>query len=98
MTVDEIPDVAEIRLTTTVNGELMQDALVADLIVDIPGLIETFSRYFRFQPGDVISTGTASGVGVGRTPQQFLRAGDIVTVAATGIGELTSIVSGSASH
>ena len=94
VTADEIGDPGALRLTTTVNGVTMQDAPVSDLAVGIPELIEAFSRYFPFQPGDVISTGSPAGVGAGRKPPVYLRPGDVVTVAVTGIGELTNTVRG----
>ena len=90
VTADEITDVGALRLTTMVNGVTVQDAPVSDLAVGIPELIEQFSRYFPFQPGDVISTGTPAGVGAGRQPPSYLRSGDVVTVAVDGIGKLTN--------
>lgn len=92
VTADEFDDVGALRLTTTLNGRTVQDALVSDLAVGVPELIEQFSRYFPFQPGDVISTGTPAGVGAGRRPPLYLRHGDVVTVAVEGIGELTNPV------
>lgn len=92
VTADEFEDAGALRLTTTVNGRTVQDALVSDLAVGVPELIEQFSRYFPFQPGDVISTGTPAGVGAGRRPPLYLRPGDVVTVAVGGIGELTNPV------
>ncbi|MBO0832592.1 MAG: fumarylacetoacetate hydrolase family protein, partial [Actinobacteria bacterium] len=92
LTADEVNDASTLRLTTTVNGEIMQDALLSDLAVDVPHLIEQFSRYFVFQPGDVISTGTPAGVGAGRQPPAYLRDGDVVTIAVNEIGELTNPV------
>lgn len=92
VTADEIDDVDSTRLTATVNGEIMQDARLDDLVVGIPQLVEYFSRYFRLEPGDVISTGTPAGVGAGRTPPRYLAAGDVVTIAATGLGELSNPV------
>lgn len=92
VTADEIDDISTLRLTTSVNGQTVQDALVADLVFGVPELIEQFSRYFRFEPGDVISTGTPSGVGAGRQPPVYLRHGDVVTIALDEIGELTNSV------
>lgn len=88
VTADEIGDVSALRLTTHVNGDLRQEAVVADLIFDIPTLIETISRYITLLPGDIIATGTPAGVGIGFNPTRFLRSGDTVTVAISGIGEL----------
>lgn len=91
-TADEIPDPTALRLTTHVNGELRQDALVRDLIFDIPTLIATISRYITLQPGDVIATGTPYGVGIGFTPPRFLQKGDVVRIAIERIGVLENTV------
>jgi 2-keto-4-pentenoate hydratase/2-oxohepta-3-ene-1,7-dioic acid hydratase in catechol pathway len=88
VTADEIPDPTALRLTTTLDGVIMQDALVADLIHDIPALIAYISRYMTLEPGDLISTGTPAGVGCYRTPPRFLRPGDIVTCAISGKGNI----------
>lgn len=92
VTADEVGDVTKCRLTTTVNGELRQDAVISDLIFDIPTLIETLSQTFTFEPGDIISTGTPKGVGIGFNPSVFLKKGDVVTVAIEGIGEITNSI------
>lgn len=88
VTPDEIADLASVRLTTTVNGEVMQDALVADLIFDIPALIRYITAFTPLAPGDVIVTGTPGGVGLAMDPPRFLQPGDLVVVAASGLGEL----------
>lgn len=93
-TKDEIADYHAMRLTTRLNGELMQDATLAELIWDIPELIESYSAVNRFLPGDVMSTGTPGGVGAGRNPPRFLRDGDLVSVEVSGIGKLNSPVRG----
>jgi len=92
LTADEVPDPAALHLTTRLNGEVMQDASVADLIVGIPQLIEEMSRYYSFEPGDLLSTGTPAGTGAGQNPPRYLKAGDQVTIEVTGIGELTNPV------
>jgi len=92
VTADEIDDPADLRLTTTVNGAVMQEATTGDLAVDVPTLVAQLSRYFAFQPGDVLSTGTPAGVGVARTPPVFLRPGDTVTVEVKGVGALINPV------
>lgn len=71
-----------------VNGELRQHAYTRDLIFDIPALIECISAGIELKPGDVISTGTPVGVGIGFTPPRFLKAGDVVRIAIDGLGEL----------
>lgn len=91
---DEIPDHRALRLTTRLNGEVMQDASVADLIWDIPELIEAYSAVNRFMPGDVMSTGTPGGVGAGRNPPRFLADGDVVAISVEGVGELVNPVAG----
>jgi 2-keto-4-pentenoate hydratase/2-oxohepta-3-ene-1,7-dioic acid hydratase in catechol pathway len=92
LTADEVPDPTKLRLTTHVNGEKRQDALVADLIFDIPTLIECLSTYITLEPGDVIATGTPVGVGIGFKPPIFLKKGDVVRVEVSGIGVLENPV------
>ena len=88
VTADEIPDVTALRLQTFVNDELRQDARVADLIFDIPTLIETLSATTTLVPGDIIATGTPAGVGIGFTPPRYLGAGDRVRITIDGLGAL----------
>jgi 2-keto-4-pentenoate hydratase/2-oxohepta-3-ene-1,7-dioic acid hydratase in catechol pathway len=91
VTADEC-DGTDTRLRTFVNGELRQDAQTRDLIFDIPSLIETCSRGISLLPGDVIVTGTPAGVGMGLSPPQWLRAGDVVRIEIDGIGVLENPV------
>ncbi|MBP0484934.1 fumarylacetoacetate hydrolase family protein [Sagittula salina] len=88
VTADEAGAVTDLHLTTKVNGELRQDAVVRDLIFDIPTIIETISRAITLEPGDIIATGTPVGVALGFTPPKYLRAGDEVEVEISGIGVL----------
>jgi len=83
---DEISDVTALELTTSVNGEGRQRALLKDLIFDIPELIATLSAGITLLPGDVIATGTPVGVGIGFDPPRFLHSGDVVEVSITGLG------------
>ena len=92
VTADEIPDVTALRLQTFVNGELRQDAVVADLIFDIPFLIATLSATTTLLPGDIIATGTPAGVGIGFTPPKYLHAGDRVRITIDNLGELSNPV------
>lgn len=92
VTADEIPDVTRLRLTTRVNGEVRQDASVADLIFDIPTLIATISAGITLEPGDIIATGTPAGVGIGFDPPKFLKPGDRVRVTIEPIGTLENPV------
>jgi 2-keto-4-pentenoate hydratase/2-oxohepta-3-ene-1,7-dioic acid hydratase in catechol pathway len=91
-TADEIADVERLRVQTRVNGELRQDAPVSSLIFDIPTLIETLSRTMTLAPGDIISTGTPAGVGMGFKPPKYLKLGDVVTVTIDPIGTLENPV------
>jgi 2-keto-4-pentenoate hydratase/2-oxohepta-3-ene-1,7-dioic acid hydratase in catechol pathway len=92
LTADEVKDVNAMHLVTRVNGEVRQDAKVADLIFDIPTLIETISAGITLEPGDLIATGTPSGVGIGFKPPKYLKQGDVVSVSIEPIGELTNPV------
>jgi acylpyruvate hydrolase len=92
VTADEIPDPSVLRLTTRLNGEVVQQAAVSDLIFDVAETIAHFSRWYAFEPGDVLLTGTPAGVGVGRKPPVFMRDGDVIDVAITGIGHLQNTI------
>ena len=87
VTADELDGQAT-RVRCWVNGELRQDAKTTDLIFDIPSLIETCSRGITLLPGDIIATGTPSGVGMGMKPPVFLKDGDQVRIEIDGIGVL----------
>jgi len=92
ITADEVPDVGTLRVQTRVNGELRQNALAADLIFDIPTLIETLACTMTLAPGDVIATGTPAGVGMGFKPPRFLKQGDVVTITIDPTGTLENPV------
>jgi 2-keto-4-pentenoate hydratase/2-oxohepta-3-ene-1,7-dioic acid hydratase in catechol pathway len=92
VTADELPGIATAWLRTRVNGELRQEAQIADLIFDIPTLIRTISQVVTLEPGDVIATGTPVGAGLGFDPPRFLRPGDRVEVSIDGIGTLVNPV------
>lgn len=87
---DEAP--TDMRMQTWVNGEQRQNAHISQLIFDVPTLIETMSAAFTLLPGDLVLTGTSVGVGVGFNPPKFLRHGDVVRVAISGLGELNNPV------
>jgi 2-keto-4-pentenoate hydratase/2-oxohepta-3-ene-1,7-dioic acid hydratase in catechol pathway len=87
VTADEL-DGRDTRVRGWVNGELRQDARTTDLIFDIATLIETCSRGITLYPGDVIATGTPAGVGMGMTPPQWLKAGDLMRIEIDGIGAI----------
>jgi 2-keto-4-pentenoate hydratase/2-oxohepta-3-ene-1,7-dioic acid hydratase in catechol pathway len=90
VTRDEVPDPHTLSIRSTVNGAVMQDSTTAEMIFHVPQLIEFASQAFTLLPGDVIATGTPDGVGVFRSPQVFLKEGDVVTVQVEGLGELTN--------
>lgn len=91
VTADEVGD-APLDLRCTVNGEERQRASTADLIFDIPAIIETLSAGITLEPGDVIATGTPKGVGIGFEPPKFLRPGDVVEITIGKIGTLRNQV------
>lgn len=96
VTSDEVGDLGAQRVQTRLNGELMQDQPVSDLIFDVPALIEYLSAFTPLSPGDVIVTGTPGGVGDGRKPPVYLVPGDVVEVSIGTIGTLRNPVTGEA--
>lgn len=86
-TADEV-DAGNLDIRCWVNGELRQEANSRDLIFDIPTLIETISAGITLEPGDIISTGTPAGVGIGLKPPRFLAPGDVVRIEIEGLGVL----------
>jgi len=87
----QLDDPQSLRLTTKVNGELVQDSNTSEMIFGVAELISFCSHSFTLEPGDVILTGTPPGVGVFRQPQRFLRDGDEVAVEIEGIGRLVNV-------
>lgn len=85
-TTDEIPDPHSLRLWLKVNGETKQDGTTANLIFKIPFLVSYLSHFMTLLPGDVISTGTPAGVGLGFNPPQYLKAGDTIELGIDGLG------------
>ncbi|KQX17587.1 MULTISPECIES: fumarylacetoacetate hydrolase family protein [unclassified Sphingomonas] len=92
VTRDEIADLAPLRIRCRVNGTVMQDAHLGDMIFDVPRLIEYISTFTPLSPGDVILTGTPGGVGFRRDPQLFLKPGDRVEVEIEKVGLLVNPV------
>lgn len=86
VTPDEIEDVHNLRLWLKVNGELKQNGSTSDMIFGIPYLISYLSQFMSLLPGDVISTGTPAGVGLGQNPPQYLKKGDVVELGIDGLG------------
>jgi 2-keto-4-pentenoate hydratase/2-oxohepta-3-ene-1,7-dioic acid hydratase in catechol pathway len=91
-TKDEVPDPANVKIVTRLNGQVMQDANTDDLVFSVVKLIEYYSQFYRFRPGDCITTGSPSGVGFGRNPKVFMKAGDTIEVEVAGIGTLSNPV------
>lgn len=89
-TADEVADPHKLTITTTLNGEVMQNGSTDELLYNIPQLIAYFSKWYRFQPGDVFTTGSPAGVGVGRKPQVFMKDGDLIEVEISGLGKLSN--------
>lgn len=85
-------DLATAKIRCWVNGELRQDACTADLIFDVPTLIQTISQGITLRPGDVIATGTPAGVGIGFKPPKFLAIGDVIAVEIDGLGRIENTV------
>jgi len=86
-TPEELPGFAAVRLWLKVNGETKQDSTTADMIFDVPTLVSYVSQFMTLLPGDVISTGTPAGVGLGHKPPLYLRAGDVVEYGIDGLGQ-----------
>lgn len=92
VTADELPAAGDLALKLRVNGETMQDSRTSDLIFDIPTIIATLSRGQTIEAGDIVSTGTPSGVGLGFTPPRWLKPGDVMEAEIEGIGVLRNTV------
>lgn len=85
-TKDEIADIDNLRLWLTVNGKMMQDGNTANFIFRIPFLVSYVSQFMTLLPGDVISTGTPAGVGLGMNPPMYLKPGDVMELGIDGLG------------
>jgi 2,4-diketo-3-deoxy-L-fuconate hydrolase len=85
-TPDEIPDPHSLRLWLDVNGERLQESSTSDMIFGVGVLVSYLSRFMTLLPGDVISTGTPSGVGLGLDPSRYLKPGDVVELGIDGLG------------
>lgn len=86
VTADEIPDPQDLRLWLEVDGHRYQDGSTATMVFNVAHLISYISRYMSLQPGDVISTGTPPGVGLGQKPPRFLNAGNVIRLGVDGLG------------
>jgi 2-keto-4-pentenoate hydratase/2-oxohepta-3-ene-1,7-dioic acid hydratase in catechol pathway len=88
VTADELPDPHRLRISCHVNGDLRQDDTTAEMLFDIPSILDHLSRGMTLLPGDIIATGTPSGVGFARKPPVYLQPGDVVECAIEGIGAI----------
>jgi 2,4-diketo-3-deoxy-L-fuconate hydrolase len=86
VTKDEISEVGNLRLWLKLNGKMMQDGTTANLIFNVPFVVAYVSQYMTLLPGDIISTGTPAGVGLGMNPQLYLKDGDIMELGIDGLG------------
>ncbi|WP_316829921.1 fumarylacetoacetate hydrolase family protein [Pedobacter aquatilis] len=92
-TPDEISDVHNLRLWLTVNGEKLQDGNTSNLIFNVPFMVSYISQFMTLLPGDVITTGTPAGVGLGQKPEPwYLKAGDVVELGIDGLGSSKQVV------
>ncbi len=98
VTSDEIPDPHNLRLWLTLNGKPMQDGNTDDLIFNIPHLLSYVSRFMTLLPGDIVSTGTPAGVGLGFTPPVYLQPGDVVELGIDGLGTSQQTIIAYAQH
>ncbi|HMJ69241.1 MAG TPA: fumarylacetoacetate hydrolase family protein [Cyclobacteriaceae bacterium] len=87
VTPDEVKDLDNTRLWLKVNGKTMQDGTTANLVFKVPFLVSYLSQFMTLLPGDVISTGTPAGVGLGMKPPLYLKAGDVIELGIEGMGE-----------
>jgi 2-keto-4-pentenoate hydratase/2-oxohepta-3-ene-1,7-dioic acid hydratase in catechol pathway len=87
VTADEVPDPQALGLSLDLNGERVQDSDTSDMIFGVAEIISYMSQFMMLQPGDIIATGTPSGVGMGMKPQRFLVPGDVMTLRIDGLGE-----------
>lgn len=98
VTKDEITDPHKLRLWLTVNGQMMQDGNTDDLIFNIPQMLSYISRFMTLLPGDIVSTGTPAGVGLGFNPPVYLKPGDVVELGIDGLGTSKQKVVAYAGH
>jgi 2-keto-4-pentenoate hydratase/2-oxohepta-3-ene-1,7-dioic acid hydratase in catechol pathway len=92
ITKDEIKDIKNVKIQTTINGEVRQTGIVKDMIFNISTIIETLTKSMTLLEGDIIATGTPSGVGIGFNPPKFLKSGDKIKISIDPIGILENDV------
>lgn len=94
VTPDELPNPNDLKLSCSVDGEVVQEARTSDMIFSVPALITYLSSILLLSPGDIIFTGTPGGVGIMRQPPRFLRPGERLTTTIEGIGTLSNLLQG----
>lgn len=92
VTPEEVEDVQNLGMWLTVNGEKMQNGSTSTMVFGVRQIVSYLSNFMSLQPGDVISTGTPPGVGLGMTPQKFLKVGDVIELGIEGLGQQKQIV------
>lgn len=92
VTSDEIDDVHDLPMWLKVNGQRMQNGSTSEMVFGVPELVSYISRFMTLLPGDVVSTGTPAGVGLGMKPPRYLKAGDVVELGIGGLGEMRQSV------
>jgi 2-keto-4-pentenoate hydratase/2-oxohepta-3-ene-1,7-dioic acid hydratase in catechol pathway len=92
VTADEVPDPQALDLSLTLNGETMQASNTDDMIFGVREIVSYVSQFMMLRAGDIIATGTPSGVGLGMKPQRFLRPGDVMELTVEGLGQQRQVV------
>ena len=87
LTADEVADPQNLKMWLELNGERKQDGSTATMVYGVAHLVSYLSRFFTLHPGDIISTGTPPGVGMGQNPPRYLKAGDVIALGIEGLGE-----------
>ncbi|MGB0659033.1 MAG: fumarylacetoacetate hydrolase family protein [Mangrovicoccus sp.] len=86
VTADEVPDPQALQVSLSLNGEVVQNESTSDMIFTVAQIVSHLSQFMKLMPGDIISTGTPSGVGMGMSPQRFLKPGDVMEIEVEGLG------------
>ena len=92
VTRDEVADPQKLSLQLAVNGVTMQSSSTSKMVFGVAFIVSYLSRFMTLHPGDIVATGTPSGVGLGRKPQVFLKGGDRMTLSVEGLGEQSQLV------
>ena len=91
MTADEVGDPQALKVSLDLNGETVQDSDTSDMIFSVREIVSYMSQFMKLVPGDIIATGTPSGVGMGMSPQRFLKPGDEMVIRVEKLGEQRQI-------